>query len=290
MRKTLLVIAALFTTAQVFAATATLEVNDIGDGWASIRYSAIDANVSAFGLRVTADSGAIFTDINDYNVGECTASVQGYGIFPGTIDINEDGTVDDNGLPYAPNTAPGANDTGLNTNALVLEMGALYVEGNEPDASGTLIKVKVDGDCNVCVEGESIRGNVVLTDGTSVDPCASCVSVSVACYTGPDYDEWVTVGKPDSWCYPRQCHGDADGEAEQVGKTTYWVSHDDLIILIEGYTKEYGGNPDVDTWIAADFDHAAEAVGKTSYRVSHNDLLVLVEYYTQEVVPTDCLD
>jgi len=108
MRKTLLVIVVLFITAQVYAATVTLSVEDEGVGWASIRYSA-DADVSAFGLKVTADSGALFTAIKDYNVGECTASVQGYGIFPGTIDINEDtGVVDANGTPVAPDTDPGA--------------------------------------------------------------------------------------------------------------------------------------------------------------------------------------
>jgi hypothetical protein len=181
MRKTLLVIATLFITAQVCAAAVTIEVNDVGDGWAAIRYSA-DANVSAFGLEVTADSGAIFTAVSDYNVGECTASVQGYGIFPGTIDINEStGEVDGNGTPVAPNDDPGAEGTGLDTNTLILEMGALYVEGNEPALSGTLIKVQVDKNCRVCVEGEPIRGNIVMTDGTAVE-ANDCEDIVVGCY------------------------------------------------------------------------------------------------------------
>jgi len=180
MRKTLLVIATLFITAQVFAATVTIEVTDIGDGWASIRYSA-DANVSAFGLKVTADSGATFTDIDDYNVGECTASQKGYGIFPGTIDINEDtGVVDGNGTPVAPDTDPGAEGTGIDTNTLILEMGALYVEGNEPALSGTLIKVQVDQSCRVCVEGEPIRGDIVMTDGTAVE-ANDCEYIMLGC-------------------------------------------------------------------------------------------------------------
>ncbi len=206
MRKTLLVIATLFITAQAYAGTVAIVVNDIGDGWASIRYSA-DANVSAFGLKVTADSDANFIDINDYNVGECTAAVQGYGIFPGTIDINATtGLVDFNGTPVAPDTAPGAAGTGLGTGTLILEMGALYVEGNEPALSGTLISVKVDGDCNVCVEGEPIRGNVVLTDATEAtwSPAAPiCTSISLAYDCGDcplDITGWEFI--PDGYVGP----------------------------------------------------------------------------------------
>ncbi len=205
MRKTLLVIVVLFVAAQAYAGTVTLSVVDEGDGWASIRYSA-DANVSAFGLKVTADSGAVITDINDYNVGECTATVQGYGIFPGTIDINATtGLVDYNGTPVAPNTAPGAAGTGLNTNTLILEMGALYVEGNEPDLSGTLIKVQVDGDCNVCVEGEPIRGNVVLTnaDEATLSPTKACATITLGYDCGDcplDITGWE--GIPDDFVGP----------------------------------------------------------------------------------------
>ena len=186
MRKTLLVTVVLLFAVQAFAGTVTLSIDDEGGGKAVIRYTS-DANVSAFGLKVTADSGAIFTDINDYNVGECTASVQGYGIFPGTIDINEDtGVVDDNGTPVAPNSAPGASGSGFGTDTLILEMGALYVDGNEPAKSGTLIAVYVDSDCNVCVEGEPIRGNVVLTDANEaiMDPNIVCkfIQVTVTAY------------------------------------------------------------------------------------------------------------
>jgi hypothetical protein len=227
MRKTLLVIAVLLITTQAFGASVTLSVVDEGDGWAAIRYSA-DANVSAFGLKVTADSGADFNDIKDYNVGECTASVQGYGIFPGTIDINEStGVVDYNGLPVAPNTAPGASGSGLGTDTLILEMGALYVEGNEPAQSGTLIAVHVTGDCNVCVEGEPIRGNVVFTDSTSVDPCMACEHIAVGpppCFyvglvdkcghtvTAAEVATWVSLGEPNCWCYDCHCAGDTNGD------------------------------------------------------------------------------
>ena len=198
MRKTLLVITVLLVATQAYAGNVTLSAVDASSGgerWASIRYSA-DANVSAFGLKVTADSGAIFTgEVKDYNVGECTATVQGYGIFPGTIVIDEsNGVVESNGTPIAPNSDPGASGTGPNTGALVLEMGTLYVEGNEPALSGTLVSVKVDKDCTVCVDTEPVRGNVVLTDANEAnvtyDPC--CVHLQI------DYD----YGDADDAPYP----------------------------------------------------------------------------------------
>ncbi len=218
---------ALFVAAPAFAGTVTLSVVDKGGGWASIQYSA-DADVSGFGLKVTADSGAVFTgDINDYNVGECTATVQGYGIFPGTIVINETtGVVESNGTPVAPNDDPGAGGSGPNTNTLILEMGALYVEGNEPDTNGTLISVKVDKDCNVCVEGEPIRGNVVLTDANEAILVPDCTFVNgpvTDCFyegmvdkcgrtiTATMVTKWEELGKPDCWCYDCHCRGDVDG-------------------------------------------------------------------------------
>lgn len=98
-----------------------------------------------------------------------------------------------------------------------------------------------------------------------------------------DYDEWVFVGKPDCWCYPRQCHGDADGQSE--GKQKYWVSTIDLDILIAARSKpleELSGNQ-----ICADFDHAAQ--GKKKYRVSVNDLDILIANWNQANKPDpDC--
>lgn len=253
-RKTLLVIAVLFcTTSQAFAATVTLEVNDIGGGWAAIRYSA-DANVSAFGLKVTADSGAIFTDINDYNVGECTASVQGYGIFPGTIDINEDtGLVDGNGTPIAPPEDPCSHTgpTGIDTNTLILEMGALYVEPNHPDQNGTLIKVKVDKNCLVCVEGEPIRGNIVMTDGTSVE-ANDCGYIAMY---------------PDCWNYSTQCWGDAVGATASDPPDGAVNTSDFYFALLPSWYKSY---PDPNYNPCADGDRSGQVNTTDFMGLLHN--------------------
>jgi hypothetical protein len=99
----------------------------------------------------------------------------------------------------------------------------------------------------------------------------------------PDYSEWVEVGEPICWCYRRQCHGDADRKSQ--GKHTYWVSTDDLDILIAAWNKpleSLSGNH-----ICADFDHKAQ--GKKQYRVSTNDLDILIANWNKANAPAaDC--
>ncbi|MHC4751260.1 MAG: LamG domain-containing protein, partial [Planctomycetota bacterium] len=87
------------------------------------------------------------------------------------------------------------------------------------------------------------------------------------------------LGKPMCWCVnvnPRQCYGDADGKSQ--GKKKYWVSTNDLDILIAAWNKPLaeieGKTADGVPLICADFDH--ETQGKKKYRVSTNDLDILV--------------
>ncbi len=120
------------------------------------------------------------------------------------------------------------------------------------------------------------------------------------CYTGPDYDEWVLVGRPASWCYPRQCHGEADNAMEIIGKCMTWVGYNDIDILNAGFKRAYPGcgsvpgpaPADPDTthpWIAADFNHAAEQIGKDWYRVGYDDIAVLnISFKNDAANPPDC--
>ncbi len=89
-------------------------------------------------------------------------------------------------------------------------------------------------------------------------------------YIDTPYDQWYIVGKPECWNNSRQCLGDADGQYQ--GKEKYWVSTDDLEILIAAWNKpldELTGNQ-----ICADFDHLPQ--GRENYRVSTNDLDILI--------------
>ncbi len=86
--------------------------------------------------------------------------------------------------------------------------------------------------------------------------------------TNPDYANWVYWGKPDCWCYARQCRGDTDGK--KLGP--FWVGGNDLTFLRYCIGKlepplPIGGE-------CADFDH--QKLGP--FWVSGNDLTILRQY------------
>ena len=302
MKKLIFVLACLMAV-PAFALNVTL--TDNLDGTIDVDYS--DANAtnlpSGFALTVTLTNGAVFSAGVAEMTGESTAGTPGYGIFPGTIDINDTtGLVDDDGSPVAPAGDPGGTGTG--GASIVLELGALYVNAvNAPAVAGTLCTLTVDcsgatGQVDASVAAEATyRGGIVLEDAAAATGVVFtgltdiCVSECFpSCH--PDYTEWQSVGEPNSWCTQRQCYGDADDAQEGNPKDGYfWVANKDLNALSAGWKQVYGGDPDVDTWIAADFDHAQEGNPKDGYfRVANNDLNVLSANWKSGAVPTDCLD
>jgi parallel beta-helix repeat protein len=98
------------------------------------------------------------------------------------------------------------------------------------------------------------------------------------------YDNWIYWGKPECWCYQRQCRGDTDGEKEG----SYWVSNDDNDKFLECFNKfEYELPVGCE---CADFDHQ-----KTGpFWVGMLDLNILVTYLDESEpnVPTceDCVE
>jgi hypothetical protein len=115
-------------------------------------------------------------------------------------------------------------------------------------------------------------------------------------YDHEHHEEWLLVGLPECWCYPRQCHGDADGAYQ--GKFKYWVSTKDQAIFNAAWNKPYSemidanGDPCTTNgipWICADFDH--EAQGKFKYRVSTNDQAIMNTNWHINNGPNDnCFD
>jgi hypothetical protein len=277
-------------------ASVTITATDLGEGVVAIDYSSDDAElVRAFALDITVDAGTIEA-VGDFNVGDDN---HGYGIFPGNFSryITVDpvsGEVSDWGVdgytPVADGNDPGALG-GLGTSGITIEMGSLY-DTKAPPKQGRLCTVTCSETCLLTVTTNATRGNVVLEDASeaTVDLTgATNYPVNVGApesYTGPQMDEWVAVGKPDCWCAsinPRQCHGDADGQSQ--GKNKYWVSTNDLNILIEAWNKpleSLTGNQ-----ICADFDHLPQ--GKNKYRVSTNDLNILIANWQLADAPApDC--
>ena len=298
MRKVFFPLIVLMLVSPAWAAIKIIaEPDPGGSGIVAIKYESpsIAERARAFALDIIIDTGVI-EEINDYVRGDDNG---GYGIFPGNfsryITVTEEGQVEWNITNYTPVADP--NDpgalTGLGTSGITIEMGSLY-DSNAPEQTGTLCTVKCTETCLLTVTTNATRGNVVLEDATEavVDLTeATDVTVNVGngpttAYTGPQPEQWDAVGKPDCWVSsinPRQCRGDADGTAQ--GKQQFWVSTNDLDILIAAWNKplsSLSGNQ-----ICADFDHRPQ--GKQQFRVSTNDLDILIANWNKAGSPAaDC--
>lgn len=282
MKKIVFMLAILLIAAPAWA-TVYVTCSDSGGGVVTISYDATGESslVRAFALDITANDANIVA-VNDVN--------PKYWVYPGSIvivgnEVNDVGSAVCDAAKY-PETLPGPDSNGV-----TVEMGSLYVGGpNAPGPNGVLCTITVNANCHVDGTTNDIRGGVVLEDGTvaTVDVTGCDVEVGGPCFpeAHPDYAEWLSVGSPDSWCYPRQCHGDSDGQQEQVGWFWYYVAFDDLNIFIDGWQNGNDTDPNV---LAADCSHSKEQVGWFWYRVAFDDLDILIANWQTNPDP-NCLD
>ena len=323
MRKLCLFLAALLVATPVMAAV-HITVESQGST-AAVKYATDGEKVRAFALDITVNKGKI-TAISDFIRGESTKEKPGYGIFPGNFgryitvnpDTGEVASWDPNQYtPVADPCDPGALG-GLGTNGITIEMGALYYptddsSPNAPPNSGTLFKLTLSEAASVSVALNEARGGVVLTnpDVAAVVDLAGATSIAVGGGAAtadllpashPDYAEWVAVGKPVCWAYPRQCHGDTDGVKEGNAKTGfYYVGDQDLNVLVAAFeVKEPPFGPGIaviKNGICADFDRHRDGSDKTGfYRVGTADLNILMANWKEAAfeaplgkgVPGDC--
>jgi hypothetical protein len=270
--------------------------------------------VRAFALDIQATDGNIIA-IDGYLAGDNNGT---YGIFPGAFaaaPIAVDpatGLVNDWGVvgytPVAPEGDPDALGA-IPGPGITVEMGSLYTD-NGPAATGVLCVITVDENVTeVCVTGNAIRGNVVLEDAseatTNVDVTPVCTTDfdGGGCLPSDDvgYDFWVSQGKPDCWCYARQCYGDADGHKQgNIIVGDLYVSTDDIIILAAAWqvaeAPKGPGIASIENGICADFNHDKQGnilVG--DLRVSTDDIILLAASWQVPEppkgpgVPTDCV-
>jgi hypothetical protein len=129
-----------------------------------------------------------------------------------------------------------------------------------PAVSGTTYRIAVDG-------YSGATGNITLHWSLIY-----CMKPSA-----PEYATWVSYGKPDCWCYCRQCRGDIDGKSDFIGKP---VVLDDLTIFKSAYGKTLEEVLAIPGAICADLDHKSDFLGKP---VVLDDLTIFKTYYGQPV-------
>jgi hypothetical protein len=318
MKRLSLVLAALLLATP---ALAKVRITVVPDGkTATVKYATDGEKVRAFALDITADKGVI-GGISGFLQGESTKEKPGYGIFPANFaryitvdpDTGDVAKWDVNDYtPVADPCDPGALG-GLGTPGITIEMGALYypTDDSSPNAplnQGTLFKLALSEEAKLTVELNEVRGGIVLTnpDVPAEVDLSGATGISIA--GGPDlsaaspsdYAEWIAVGKPQCWTFPRQCHGDADGLKEGDAKAGfYYVGPSDLNILIAAWqVKEPPLGPGIASianGICADFAHDQAGSATTGfYRVGSTDLNRLVENWLVKEppggpgVPGDC--
>ena len=178
------------------------------NGWVTISYDA-SGEVElprAFALNILVTDGAAIVDVND------TINAF-YTVNPGTIQIDsETGIVTDEGTAVAPGGDP--ESCSGDANCITIEMGSLYVGvANAPPDTGDLLRIQVDGNCDVVITGNTLRGDIVLEDVTVAEVNApGCEVNDMDCYEGVNPTKWAELGKPESWCCTNQPNGDATGD------------------------------------------------------------------------------
>jgi hypothetical protein len=318
MKKLSFILAALLFAAPAWA-TVRITVEPSGTT-AAVKYATDGEKVRAFALDITVDKGVI-TAISGFMRGESTQDQPGYGIFPAnfaryiTVDpaTGEVAQWDVNDYtPVADPCDPGALG-GLGTSGITVEMGALYyptddASPNAPLNQGTLFTLTLSEPAQLTVKLNELRGGVVLTnpDVPAVVNLTQAAGISIAGSGGvlapsnPEYAEWVAVGKPACWTYPRQCHGDVDGLKEGDAQTGFhYVGMNDLKVFNAAWKvmePPVGpGIASIENGICADFAHdRGGSAGSGVYRVGPTDLNRLVEYWLVKEapagpgVPADC--
>jgi hypothetical protein len=254
--------------------------------------TASDGNEIA--LKITSIIDVNYCDVQSgkagiYNDGTCTINW-------GSSNIDQDPNfVDANGL----DGIAGTEDDNLR-----LSHGSPCIDVGDNEAV-PFDTADLDGDGNTVEPIPwDLDGRPRISDGDCND--SNIVDMGAyefrepACYlwegqTQAEYDYWVGSGKPECWCYPRQCHGDANGKKQGSFIAGYWyVGSDDLDIMSLGWmVKEPPHGPGIlglelngVPVACADFAHDKQGnVIMYSWRIGSNDLDEMSLYWLVKEPP-----
>jgi len=287
MKKVLLVILAIAIASPAMAAvTLTSSVSGLT---ATVGYSwdGTGARPRAFALTVAVTGGNV-SAVTATKTGVSAAGSLGFGIFPGTIQINTDGTVANYNTPVEPATLPGATGTGIGTSSVVLALGSLYNVANTGDVpanSGNLFSFTISAGTSATVTPETAyRGGVIGEDAAAITVAPITISFAAPeCMkaTAAAYNDWVQFGKPTCWCYARQCRGDINGTGAGTSPSKKWVTSTDLTAFKLAYNIANSALPA--GGICADLNHTGtpSTYSLTQKRVTSTDLTTFKLYYNK---------
>ena len=126
--------------------------------------------------------------------------------------------------------------------------------------------------------GATVKLYKIAADWSSVTLLDTCTLREGDCLIGGiasplEYSDWVAWGKPDCWCYARQCRGDFNGK--KTGP--FWVHLLQLQALSVAFNKTDAQLAAIPGGICADINHK-----KTGpYRVQLLDLQEFAKYFNK---------
>jgi len=317
--KKILCLLLIFSFAVPAFATVTFTLSDTGSEELKIVYTTSGKMAPrGIALDISCTGGAYIQDACDlvYVNPRCNAYVDYFYTDPCAIGTSTDpcdwppaGT-----HPFADPCNPGVVNLAGNPSHFTVCLGVLDMSGNQwagemgvnkhlvtiklhkGATASTTVTVSADkypragqsgvvGDIDGVYSGE-LTTNLPQSKTVAFAPtdCFPGVSTGDPCDpTNPsnsEYDMWVGAGKPDCWCWPAQCYGDADGQTVTTKTGFYTVSFGDYNILSEGWQLADGlsgrsvGIP-YSTWVCGDIDHEIVLTKTGYYRNSFSDYNIL---------------
>jgi hypothetical protein len=329
MKKVMLILAVVMMAAPAMA-TITYTAHDDGGGKLRIAYTTDDPEFDkprGTALEVTLGDGATVDPALQPVPPDVDPAFNCFIDY--AWDLEKEGGSDPGGYVVGAGSPLAKPDTAGSltgpVSKFVISMGVLDEGGDQnpgPVSSTNLITLNItqgtEGTCSVSIIGDTTRGpgsgvvgstipSNLYDEGTQTPTpvevemgfCDSCFD---NCETSglpltlanraslTKYDWWNYHGKPDCWCYPRQCYGDADGKVQgAAGPGFRWVYTNDLNIFSVAYgvkepTKGDGidtiSGPLGDPGICSDFAHDVQGAAGPGFRfVYTNDLNIFSVYY-----------
>jgi hypothetical protein len=241
--KNLAILMVALTMVSLADAEMILRIVDNGDGTCGIWSSGYNPGDDMYFALVTAappyPSGGYVTDI----------APPGTIISPPPIDANlplptsEDGVWGYIGDPMGVGCPPGT-----------------YIDGIQVwlGAQVKLYKIAADWSSVTLLDTRTLREGDCLIGGIA---------------GATEYADWVAWGKPNCWCYARQCRGNINGK--KTGPS--WINLLDLMLLSASFNKTDAQLALIPNGICADINHK-----KTGpYRVQLLDLQELAKYFNK---------
>jgi len=177
--KKIALLLALLVAAMPAMAAVTVSCSDQGGGVCKVSYSGAD--IRAFGLDITVDSGAVIQYVDNNTVST------DYYVAPGSVTIVEGNIVCD----IVASSSYAGTKLGEGTGEMTVEMGSLYEGASTIPSSGDLFSFVVDKSCTVTIKLNEIRAGIVMED-PEADPgivyesgdtlCTCALDVSEACW------------------------------------------------------------------------------------------------------------